>query len=258
MPCQPSSIQVAGVVITQDAHGRYSLNDLHRAAGGEAKHQPALFVRAKMTADLVAEVHSTDPQSAPIASINGGPNRGTYACRELVYAYAMWVAPKFHLQVIRTFDAVATGQSPQPPAPAFAVPKSLPEALRLAADLAEKVEVQQAQLVAQQPAVEFVDRYARADSLLSLRDTAKRLRIPPLTLNARLVADGILFRRRDKKLEPHAEYVARGLFAFPPNLVTLHTATGPVEKDFSQTRVTPLGVIWLGDRYAELAAPMAH
>lgn len=55
------------------------------------------------------------------------------------------------------------------------VPQSLPEALRLAADLAEQ-NAQQAQLLEQQkPAVEFVKQYAEAESSKGLSDVAKVL-----------------------------------------------------------------------------------
>lgn len=103
--------------------GLFSLNDLHKAAGGEAKHQPALFVRLEATQALAAEIHSTDSQSAistdsqSLKTVNGGPLRGTYACRELVIAYAAWISPAFHLKVIRTFLAVTAPALPAPDQP---------------------------------------------------------------------------------------------------------------------------------------------
>lgn len=100
-------VRVAGIVIDQDQEGRYRLNDLHQAAGGERRHGPSLWLENEQTKALVQELSDT---GNPVSVIKGGTSQGTYACRELVYAYAMWISAKFHLEVIRTFDAVATGQ----------------------------------------------------------------------------------------------------------------------------------------------------
>ena len=95
--------------IRQDEDGRYCLHDLHKASGGAEKHQPAFFIRNKQTKDLIAEIesekHSANLQSA-VKTINGGNSRGTYVVKELVYSYAMWISAKFHLTVIRAYDAM--------------------------------------------------------------------------------------------------------------------------------------------------------
>lgn len=96
-------IEVAGVKVNQDAEGRYSLNDLHRAAGGEKRHAPNEFLRVGSTKELVKEL-TGDSRLAPVDSVRGGSNPGTYVVKELVYAYAMWISPAFNLKVIRAYD----------------------------------------------------------------------------------------------------------------------------------------------------------
>lgn len=90
--------------------GLYSLNDLHKASGNIEKHRPAFFIRNQEVTELAEEImqcanlHSDQV----IRKVNGGHNRGTYACKEIVYRYAMWISPKFALIVIRAFDAMVT------------------------------------------------------------------------------------------------------------------------------------------------------
>ena len=106
------AIAIADVVVRQDSKGRYNLNDFHRAAGEENRHRPSLWAENQQAKDLAAEIaQETGKAGIPALVLQrGGKAPGTYACKELVYAYAMWISPAFHLQVIRTFDALATGR----------------------------------------------------------------------------------------------------------------------------------------------------
>ena len=114
-------ITIANTLIAVDKEGRFCLNDLHKAAGAESRHQPAFFFRRPEIQELEAELNSAPTQSLSTITTQGR-NGGTFVCKELVYAYAMWISPKFHLEVIRTFDAVATGQVPAAPKPSAISP----------------------------------------------------------------------------------------------------------------------------------------
>lgn len=89
----------------------HSLNDLHFAAGGEAKHKPSNFIRLDTTVELI-EAIKADSDSEPVKVIRG-TNGGTYVCEELVLSYAMWISPKFHLIVLRAFLAMHRNQPQQ-------------------------------------------------------------------------------------------------------------------------------------------------
>lgn len=92
---------VAGAKIKTDANAKFSLNDLHKAAGGENRHRPSIWLENQQTQALIAEL-----EKAGIPAFESKQRQGTYVVRELVYAYAMWLSPAFHLTVIRAFDAL--------------------------------------------------------------------------------------------------------------------------------------------------------
>lgn len=122
-------------------------------------------------------------------------------------------------------------------ASAIQTPRSLPEALRLAADLAEKLE-------AAQPAVEFVARYVEAENTKGIREVAKVLRIPPIKFSNWLVSARILFRQ-GAKLLPYSEHMDKGRFEVKTGEKHGHA--------FHQTRFTPEGIAWIAKRSKECA-----
>lgn len=99
-------------MVVREVEGKlFSLNDLHKAAisNGMAEqecHKPRYFMRHSQTVELIGEILKGDAGS-PFRKVMGRTG-GTYVCKELVYAYAMWISPAFHLKVIRCFDAVAS------------------------------------------------------------------------------------------------------------------------------------------------------
>lgn len=90
-------------------NGLFSLNDLHKSSGNDEKHRPTWFLRNDETQALIAEIESEKQIAYHTVQ---GKQGGTYACRELVIRYGMWISAKFSLEVIRAFDNLNTGAIP--------------------------------------------------------------------------------------------------------------------------------------------------
>lgn len=93
-----------GSTSVRQVDGLFSLNDLHQESGGLANHRPGYFLDNEQTKALLQEIENA---GIPAVKTKQGRNGGTYACRELVIAYAAWISAAFHLKVIRVFLAHA-------------------------------------------------------------------------------------------------------------------------------------------------------
>lgn len=96
-------------MIRQNENGLYHINDLYRASGGNPRNQPSNFLRHSQTLDMIEVLNSSYMMSLPV-EVKEGRGGGTYVCKELVYAYAMWVSAEFSLRVIHAYDALVQGE----------------------------------------------------------------------------------------------------------------------------------------------------
>ena len=102
-----SLITIDNFTVKTDSEGRLCLNDLHKVAGGEKRHAPAYFIDRVELDELRFELKKANT-GIPVVKTTAGRYGGTFVCREIVYAYAMWISPQFHLKVIDAYDRLAT------------------------------------------------------------------------------------------------------------------------------------------------------
>ena len=101
------------------------------------------------------------------------------------------------MEIVQVYDAYLSGESAHP---TFAIPQTLHDALRLAADLAETNAQQQARLTVVEPKADALDRIATPSSgTLNLTNAAKTLQVNPRALIQRLSANRWIYRRAGGK-----------------------------------------------------------
>lgn len=124
------------------------------------------------------------------------------------------------------------------------VPRTLPEALRMAADLAEKVEVQAATIQVLEPKASFHDQVHGAQGEQSIGEVAKVLGTGQNRLFAWLRGQHILMPNN----QPYQEHIDCGRFRM---VETPWTDRGGQPHLALKTTVTGKGLTWLQRRWAE-------
>lgn len=185
-----TSLTVLTTAIRQDAEGRYCLNDCHKASGGDASKAPGQWMANKQTKALIAEIDTVEiPTVSETAGKSvvtvEGRNGGTYVAKELVYAYAMWISPAFHLKVIRAFDAMMQVNSTVETTPAL--PKTYAQALLAAAHAEQERERLAEENAVLAPKAEALDKLATLDGVHNLRSAAQQCGWPEKIFISRLM-----------------------------------------------------------------------
>lgn len=153
------------------------------------------------------------------------------------YVIVAQLCPEFTARLVDRWQELESGQQ-------MSVPQSLPEALRLAADLAEQKERLTLELAEAAPKVEFVDRYCTASGSLSFRQVAKLLKAKETEFRLFLIENEIMYRLGGT-LTPRHQHIDAGRFE-------VKTGTSVASNHaFSQARFTAKGVRWVGGLWAE-------
>jgi anti-repressor protein len=140
----------------------------------------------------------------------------------------------------------------------FEIPQKLSEALRLSADLADKVQEQAAALAVTAPKVEFYNTIMDSSALCQLGIAVQVAGLPfgRDTLFQKLRADGVLISAGERHNLPKQSYIERGLFSVKEKTFD-HPTTGETFVKFT-TYCTQKGIDWLIKTYSKESTSLSE
>lgn len=132
-----------------------------------------------------------------------------------------------------------------------AVPRTMSQALRLAAEQAEQIELQQAALALAAPKAEYVDRYVAANGAKGFRQVAKLLGANEHAFRAWLQDEKIMYRLGGE-WTAHQCHIDAGRFVVKTGVAQAN------EHAFNTTKFTPKGVNWVAGLWGQHQARLAQ
>jgi phage antirepressor YoqD-like protein len=245
---------IAGVDITTDEQGRFNLNTLHKASGGEKHKAPNKWLENKAAQELIGEL-SRDSTQTPnsglaqkvVSSVKGGSTPGTFAHELLAISYAGWISPSFQLKVNQVFLDYRSGRlQPQvDPMDALRDPATMRSLLL---GFSEKVLVLEDQLKVSQPKAQAFDRIATADGSFCISDAAKQLQVRPKDLFAHLQLNKWIYRRQGTSWLGYQERIQQGLLEHKVTEIDKGDGTTRIT---TQVRLTAKGLTKLSETFTQ-------
>lgn len=158
------------------------------------------------------------------------------------YVLVAQLSPEFTAALVDRWQELEARQAP-------ALPQTMAQALRLAAEQAEALEEKQRLLAQAQPKVEYVDRYVAAQGAMGFRQVAKLLNAKEPEFRAFLEDSKILYRLGGV-LTPYQNHIDAGRFV-------IKTGVSESEHAYAQAKFSPKGVNWIAAEWAKHRVALA-
>lgn len=164
--------------------------------------------------------------------------------RELTYTLLAGYNVVLRRRVIARWQELEAQAAP-------AVPQTMAQALRLAADQAEQLDAQKEQLALAAPKVEYVDRYVAANGSMGFRQVAKLLQANEHEFRTWLQDAKIMYRLANE-WTAYQNHIEAGRFVVRAGVATAN------EHAFNTTKFTPKGVEWVAGLWGKHKARQAQ
>lgn len=147
------------------------------------------------------------------------------------------LSPQFTAKIVDRWQELESKMRP-------IIPQTLPEALRLAADLAEEKQKLESELAIATPKAQFVDNYVLSTGSMTFRQVCKLLQVKETDFRCFLIDKKIMYRLNNT-FTPYQIHVDLGRFE-------IKTGTNQTNNHaFAQSRFTAKGVKWIAGLWAE-------
>lgn len=156
--------------------------------------------------------------------------------RELTDTLLTGYSAKLRLAVVRRWHELERQQC-------HAIPQTMAQALRLAAEQAEQLEHQQVALAIAAPKAEFVDRFVSADGLKGFREVCKLLKANEAQFREFVFAQRIMYRLGGA-LTAYQPHIDAGRF-------DVKAGVADNEHAYTVTKFTPKGLAWVAELWAQ-------
>jgi phage antirepressor YoqD-like protein len=176
------------------------------------------------------------PQFEEVSNLGPGPAvvRQFRVGKRDSYVIVAQLSPEFTARLVDRWQELEAGT----------VPRTMAQALRLAADQAERLELQQQQLEAAKPAVEFVERYVQADGLKGFREVCKLLKANEARFREFVLSSRIMYRL-GRALTAYQSHIDAGRFEVRAGVATAS------DHAYSTTKFTSKGVEWIAGEWGK-------